>query len=507
MSLTDSVSLTDMSLTDTGLTGWHVSRISQLREEMFELHSTAGKRNATPPNDRGHSHQAPAIRLLRTTAAAPLGTILLFPDGGAGTPTALHDGTTTAEFLNQCGFDVAILKYRINAGTGTLEMTLDDAIQAWRMMQTEPQAFGLHGGRFGIMGCSAGGRLAARITQALAGNPKDIQPDDLILIHPSHLDAHPEDSVWPDVLPPLSPKGRLFLLIAADDRPEWVSGASIYAKAWKGYDGQAAFHLLPDGGHGFDIKGDLPGAAKQWPGMLKAFLDANPEAAPQENTAAIPVPQQGMEGRHSAKVEEAKKATFDLILVGDSIIHNFENPEYMPVWQQYFAPRRALNLGYSGCRTENTIWNLRNGELAGQSPKVVTLMIGTNNVDEKNYPIRHTAGQLAGGIQAIIGEIRQKCPGAKILLLRPFPGSYDGTAPTSHRMILERAGDLAKALADNERVFYLDVNAVFLNPDGSINQALMPDCLHPNPEGARRWAEAMEPLLSKLMGDSSRSGR
>jgi len=87
-------------------------------------------------------------------------------------------------------------------------------------------------------------------------------------------------------------------------------------------------------------------------------------------------------------------------------------------------------------------------------------------------------------------------------LLRLLPGTAFGqTAPTSHRMILERAGDLVKALADNERIFYLDVNAVFLNPDGSINQNLMPDCLHPSPEGARRWAEAMEPLLSKLMGD------
>jgi len=260
------------------------------------------------PDGRIRSSQAPAIRLLRTTVVVPRGTILLFPDCGDGIPTACHDGMPTAEFLNQCGFDAAILKYRTNGGSDIRDLTLGDAIQAWRLILAKPQAFGLHGGRFGIM-------------------------------------------------------------------------------------------------------------------------------------------------------------------------------------------------GYSGCRTENTLWNLRNGELDGQSPKVVTLMIGTNNVDEKNYPTRHTAGQLAGGIQAIIGEIRQKCPGAKILLLRPIPGSYDGTAPTSHRMILERAGDLLKALADNERIFYLDVNAVFLNPDGSINQNLMPDCLHPRPEGTRRWAEAMEPLLSKLMGD------
>lgn len=463
--------------------------------------------NPIDPDGRIRNCQTPAIRLLRTTAAAPRGTILLFPGGGYGILAAIHEGTKTAEFLNQCGFDVAILEYRINSGPGTRDLALGDAIQAWRLIQAGPQAFGLHGGRFGMMGYSAGGHLAARTTQALAGNPKDIQPDDLILIYPAYLDEHPKGNVWPDVLPPLSPKGRLFLLIANNDRQEWVRSATIYAKAWKGYDGDTTLRLLPDGGHGFGMKEDLPGSAKEWPGMLKAFLEAKPEAGPQENPAAVPVPQHGMEGRHNAKVAEAKKEKFDLVMVGDSITHNFEKPEYQPVWQQYFAPRHALNLGYSGGRTENTLWNLRNGELDGQSPKVVTLMIGTNNIDEKNYPTRHTAGQLAGGIRAILGEIRQKCPDAKILLLRPFPGSYDGTAPTSHRMILERAGDLAKEFADGEHVFYLDVNAVFLNPDGSINKALMPDCLHPSPEGAKRWAEAMEPLLSKLMGDASRADK
>ena len=39
--------------------------------------------------------------------------------------------------------------------------------------------------------------------------------------------------------------------------------------------------------------------------------------------------------------------------------------------------------------------------------------------------------------------------------------------------------------------------------DGSINHQLMGDYLHPTPEGAKAWAQAMEPLLSQLMGDRS----
>ena len=41
----------------------------------------------------------------------------------------------------------------------------------------------------------------------------------------------------------------------------------------------------------------------------------------------------------------------------------------------------------------------------------------------------------------------------------------------------------------------------FLKPDGSINTDLMPDLIHPNAAGAEAWVQAIEPTLTKLMGD------
>ena len=96
--------------------------------------------------------------------------------------------------------------------------------------------------------------------------------------------------------------------------------------------------------------------------------------------------------------------------------------------------------------------------------------------------------------------MKAKCPNSKILLLRCFPGAYGGPGPTSHRAALDRASELAMKLADNKQVFFCDVNHVFLNLDGSINKELMPDWLHPNAEGAKRWAQAMEPMLSRIDG-------
>ena len=223
----------------------------------------------------------------------------------------------------------------------------------------------------------------------------------------------------------------------------------------------------------------------------------------------IPVPQRGMEKRHAEKVAAAKAGDHDLLMIGDSITHNLEKPGYQAVWKQFFAPRNALDLGYSGARTENILWNLQNGELEGQHPKVVTLLIGTNNSDDANYPVVHSAEQIRDGTAAIVKLLREKLPDTRILLLRIFPrtNTYKKPDGSPRGDVAERfatnqkAGELVADLADDKSVFFLDVNHVFLKLDGSIDTALMPDQLHPSPAGAQAWAEAMEPLLSKLFGD------
>lgn len=230
-------------------------------------------------------------------------------------------------------------------------------------------------------------------------------------------------------------------------------------------------------------------------------------------SSVLPVPQGGMQKRHEAKVEAIKAHKYDLLMVGDSITHNLERPEYKAVWDQFFGPRNAINLGYSGGRTENIIWNLTNGELEGQSPKVVTLLIGTNNSDNANYPVVHTAEQIADGTGAIVKLLRERVPDAKILLLRILPrtnvykkpdGTERGNAEQRFATNLQ-AGELVARLADDKNVFFLDLNHVFVRLDGSIDPKLMPDLLHPSPEGALAMARAMEPTLAQLFGDSPRT--
>lgn len=221
--------------------------------------------------------------------------------------------------------------------------------------------------------------------------------------------------------------------------------------------------------------------------------------------------------RHEAKVAAIKSGDFDLVLIGDSITHTLGElgGKYEPLketWDKHFAPRKAINLGYNGYRTEQILWNLQNGELDfPRSPKVVMLLIGTNNSDERHFPKVHSAEEIFLGTKAIVDLIKQRHPTTKILLLRIFPRGGDdekGVSPPpfhSSAQCIEtcrRAGELTQQLADGKQLFWLDVNHVFLHKNGTINTDMMWDLLHPSPVGAEAWVQAVEPTLAKLLGET-----
>lgn len=220
--------------------------------------------------------------------------------------------------------------------------------------------------------------------------------------------------------------------------------------------------------------------------------------------------------RHDEKVAAVKSGNYDLFLIGNSITETLEGSgrEWEPlkaVWDRYLVPLGAMNLGYSGYRTENILWNLMNGELdQARSPKVAMLLIGTNNLDDQHYAKTHTAEQVLAGTRAIVDLIRQRHPTTKILILRificggpgdqtPYDRKYNRSAKAMEATL--RAGELTAGLADGKQVFWLDVNPVFMRADGTINTDLMPDLIHPNAAGAEAWVKAVEPTILSLLGN------
>ncbi len=198
--------------------------------------------------------------------------------------------------------------------------------------------------------------------------------------------------------------------------------------------------------------------------------------------------------RHQQKLQEVATSAdeIDLVFIGDSITH-FMDDRAPGLVERTFPEMKHLNLGYSADRTENVLWRLQNGEIAGLSPKVVVLMIGTNNTGHRRDPFEVTLG----GIRLIVEELRKQLPEAKVLLLSIFPRGE--TAEDPLRRLNESINSQLPRLADGRFVFHLDINEAFLNEDSRLPEAVMPDLLHPNQKGYEIWLAEIQPKVQEIL--------
>lgn len=182
-----------------------------------------------------------------------------------------------------------------------------------------------------------------------------------------------------------------------------------------------------------------------------------------------------------------------LVFIGDSITQGWEGAG-KDVWAERYAPYKAVNLGIGGDRTQHVLYRLQNGNLDGIAPEAAVVMIGTNN----SNGIDNTARQIAEGVAAIVEELRSKTPQTKILLLGIFPR---GENINEQRGKLLQINQILAKHDDGEHVFFLDIGHHFINEQGLIPGEIMPDYLHLSPAGYELWAEAIDPYLTKWLGE------
>ncbi|MCX7006936.1 MAG: alpha/beta hydrolase [Kiritimatiellaeota bacterium] len=233
--------------------------------------SLEGKDGVPPPPtlagkdgiDRVQKVPTPALELFPTAQKPARGTVMVCPGGGYGILAINHEGYFVAKKLNEFGYDVAILLYRVSAGKETRELAIGDAKTALALLQKRGGEFGLSTKKIGVMGFSAGGHLAARVTRATAeGTP----PDFAILMYPAYLEK--DGKVLNEVAPVKTP---VFAYVAADDK--YAPSAIAYAAACKEKNVPCTFFKKEHGGHGFGLKSPLPEGVKDWPDKLHTFLD------------------------------------------------------------------------------------------------------------------------------------------------------------------------------------------------------------------------------------------
>lgn len=177
-----------------------------------------------------------------------------------------------------------------------------------------------------------------------------------------------------------------------------------------------------------------------------------------------------------------------MVFDGDSITDGWHNAGQQ-VWQERYAKLGAFDFGIGGDRTENVLWRLSQGQLKGIHPKLVLLMIGTNNLSS------NTNEQIAEGVKAVIEQYRKLCPNATILVQGIFPRAPDATSPLRAR--IKEINTTIATFADGKSVRFLDFGDKFLEADGTMSKEVMPDFLHPSAKGYQIWADAIQPVIDQ----------
>jgi lysophospholipase L1-like esterase len=201
--------------------------------------------------------------------------------------------------------------------------------------------------------------------------------------------------------------------------------------------------------------------------------------------------------KHAQLVALAKKGDIDLYFEGDSITANWSSATHgKPIWEKEFTGWKPANFGIGGDRTEHVLWRMENGELDGVTPKVVVLMIGTNNANDCS------GEEIAAGVTAIVKKFREKEPQAKILLLSIFPRGDvpKDNPPDKRRKANEAANAIIAKLDDGQNVKFLDMTSKFPAAGTPEYVAMFPGLLHPVASGYQVWADAMKPILTEWLG-------
>jgi beta-glucosidase len=176
--------------------------------------------------------------------------------------------------------------------------------------------------------------------------------------------------------------------------------------------------------------------------------------------------------RNAQITAEAAAGHTNVVFLGDSITDNLENGSGGPVWDLFFAPLGAEDFAVAGYTTAEVLAQVQAGDVSAVSPRVIVLLIGTNDLALGSSPAEVTAA-----IGGIVTTLTKQLPQTRILLLGILPRGADPFEPM-RPLVAETNVGLAR-LADGSRVRFLDIGADFLMPDGTISPYVMADYLHP----------------------------
>lgn len=259
-----------------------------------EVDTTTAKDNlvAGRPVIRLGNVSAPTITLYTPKGANTGAAVVVFPGGGYRILAIDLEGTEVCDWLNSAGITCVLLKYRVpdSGPYPKSPAALEDAQRAVGMVRSHAAEWHIDPNRIGVLGFSAGGHLAAALSNHFeqrlydavdAADRLSCRPDFAIIIYPGYL-ALAEQNFEPNPDIRVTSTTPPTFLVQAEDDPVHVENAVVYFLALKHAGIPAEMHIYAQGGHGYGLRRTAlpvttwPGTAEIWLHTIHVLSGANP---------------------------------------------------------------------------------------------------------------------------------------------------------------------------------------------------------------------------------------
>jgi len=212
--------------------------------------------------------------------------VIACPGGGYSGLQIANEGNSFAQYFNEQGIALIVLKYRLP--NGIHDIPLADAEQAMRMIKENATEWHINKEKIGIMGASAGGHLASTLATHFT---VDTRPCFQILLYPvitmksdftntgsrkALLGEKPVEELveyYSNELHVTPTTPQAFIVLSDNDKVVFPQNSISYYQALQKNGVNTELHIYPTGGHGWGISNDFK-YKTQWTDALRCWLNA-----------------------------------------------------------------------------------------------------------------------------------------------------------------------------------------------------------------------------------------
>ena len=173
-----------------------------------------------------------------------------------------------------------------------------------------------------------------------------------------------------------------------------------------------------------------------------------------------------------------------VVFFGDSITHGWKS------LTQDFPKLKVANRGISGDTTRGLRARLQ-GDVLDVHPRAVSILIGTNDLDQGATP-----EVVAANVKALVADLHAANAAMPVIINKVMPrGPKAGLYPDKIKAL---NGLYEEAFKNDPKVTLCDTWTLFDDGNGACKRDEFPDMLHPNGAGYAKWTAKLTPIFEKI---------